>query len=64
MWSLKFLSSTSGFFSASHAESGANCSKIGAHTGSSRLSRSYAKPMVGVCETAMPPTMRAMPASS
>src|SRR6476659_2087461 len=60
MWSLKIHSRTSGFFSASHAASGANCAKIGAQTGSARLSRSYAKPMVGVCETAMPPTMRAM----
>jgi hypothetical protein len=27
---------------------------MGAHTGSSRLLRSYAKPMVGVCEAPMP----------
>jgi hypothetical protein len=53
-------SSTSGRFSASQAESGAKFSKIGAHTGSSRLLRSYAKPMVGVCDAAMPPMMRAM----
>src|SRR5215831_14516438 len=53
-------SSTSGRLSASHAASGAKFSKIGAHTGSSRLFRSYANPIVGVCEAARPPMMRAM----
>jgi len=51
---------TSGCFSASQFASGAKFSKIGAQTGSSRLFLSNAKPMVGVCEAAMPPMIRAM----
>src|ERR1700761_7618921 len=52
---------TSGCFSASQFASGAKFSKIGAQTGSSRLFLSNAKPIVGVCEAAMPPIIRAMP---
>jgi len=44
----------------SQSASGAKFLKIGAQTGSSRLLRSYAKPIVGVCDAAMPPMMRAM----
>jgi hypothetical protein len=39
---------------------GLYASKIGAHTGSSCFFLSYAKPMVGVCELAMAPTILAM----
>ena len=52
--------STSGFFSASQRWTGANASKMGAHTGSCCLWRSNAKPMVGVWEQATAPMMRAM----
>ena len=51
---------TSGFCSASHCLTGSKAAKMGAQTGSSCFFWSKAKPMVGVCETAMPPMMRAM----
>src|ERR1700761_1405267 len=54
-------SSPSGRLWASQSAKGAKFSKIGAHTGSSRLFLSKAKPMVGVCEAAMPPMIRAIP---
>src|SRR5262245_47864679 len=57
MWSLKIMNSTSGFFSASQRRTGSYPAKIGAHTGSCCLLASSAKPMVGVCEEAMPPTI-------
>ncbi len=51
--------STSGFLSASHCCTGAKASKMGAQTGSCCLFLSNAKPMVGVCEQATAPMMRA-----
>ena len=43
---------------------GSKASKIGAQTGSLRLSRSKAKPMVGVCDAATPPMIVAILDSS
>src|SRR5256885_5503952 len=54
------MTAASGLFSCSHCLAGANASKIGAHTGSSRLFLSCANPMVGVCEHATAPMMLAM----
>ena len=54
------MSSTSGFFSASQRWTGLYASKIGAQTGSSCFFLSNAKPMVGVCEVAIAPTILAM----
>src|SRR4051812_114889 len=54
------MTAASGLFSCSHCLTGANASKIGAHTGSSRLFLSCANPMVGVCEHATAPMMLAM----
>src|ERR1700761_2342425 len=60
MWSLKMKNRTSGCLSASHFWTGLYPSKIGAQTASFCLLVSSAKPIVGVWEEAIPPTMVAI----
>src|SRR5256885_5618094 len=51
---------TSGRFSCNHLCTGSKPANIGAQTGSVCLFASSAKPIVGVCEEPMPPTILAM----
>src|SRR5678816_389735 len=54
------MNSTSGCCAAGQAVIGWYASKMGFHTGSCCFWPSTAKPMVGVCDVAIAPTMRAM----
>src|SRR5215472_3227495 len=53
-------SRTSGRFSCSHCCTGRKPAKIGAQTGSACFFASSAKPIVGVCDEPIPPTILAM----
>jgi hypothetical protein len=52
--------STSGCLSRNHCCTGSKPANIGAHTGSLCLFASSAKPIVGVCEEPIPPTILAI----